>query len=392
MRGIVGAMLVAGVVAVAAAGAEGVVLTVGSAEGRPGQQVSVPVTLAAEGAAVLATQNQIAFTRQAFVAADDEGAPLCAVNPAIDKEATAFRFLPLECDPAVDCTSVRVFVLSFANLEPIADGATLYTCTIQIAADAPLGDYPLTIGELGASAAMGVLLPVTGTSGVVTVADEPQPVAEVRLGSATGAPGETVAIEARLALLDGAAEVVGVEANFSFTAEAPVAAKLSGAPDCTLDPDISMGVESFAFQPSGCTPGTDCTGVRALLFSLVNTDPLPDDALLFTCDVAIGADTAAGVYPLTAGTMVGGDGDGGALLLLGADGAVTVEVPPPPACPGDCDASGDVSINELLIGVNILLGSAAPSECLPVDGNGDGTVSVSELIQAVNVALGACPA
>ena len=390
MRGIVGAMLVAGVVAVAAAGAEGVVLTVGSAEGRPGQQVSVPVTLAAEGAAVLATQNQIAFTRQAFVAADDEGAPLCAVNPAIDKEATAFRFLPLECDPAVDCASVRIFVLSFANLEPIADGATLYTCTVQIAADAPLGDSPLTIGELGASAAMGVLLPVTGTSGVVTVASEPA--AEVRLGSAAGAPGETVAIEARLAVLDESAAVAGVDASFGFPAAAPVAAKPSGAPDCALDEDISSGVETFVFQPTGCTPGTDCSGVRALVLALDSEEPFADDALLFTCRLAIGAETAAGVYPLTAGEMLGSDPDGGALPLLGVDGAVTVELPPPPSCPGDCDASGDVSINELLIGVNILLGSAAPSECLPVDGDGDGTVSVSELIQAVNVALGACPA
>jgi hypothetical protein len=391
MRGTVGGLLAVVAVMAAASGAQGVVISVGSASGQMGDQVSVGVSLATEGAAVLATQNQIAFGRQAFIPAGAGGGPACVVNPAIEKEATAFRFLPLGCDPAVDCASVRVFVLSFSNLEPIDDGAMLYTCTVQIAAAAPLGEYPLTIGELGASAAMGVLLPVTGTSGAVTVAAEPEVVAEVRIGSATGAPGETVPIEARLALLDEAAEVVGVEANLTFTAAASVAATLSGAPDCTLDPDISMGVESFVFQPNGCTAGTDCTGVRALLFSLANTEPLPDDALLFTCDVAIGAATAAGVYPLTAGPMLGSDPDGGPLLLIGADGAVTVELPPPPACVGDCDGSGEVSVNELLIGVNILLGSTAVAQCPAMDVGADGSVSVSEIIAAVNVALGTCP-
>lgn len=390
MRGIVGAVLAAAVMAAGAAHA--VVIEVGSATGHPGGQVTIPVTLASEGGAVLATQNQIAFTRQAFIPAGADGAPDCTANPAIDKGATGFRFLPLGCDPAADCLSIRVFVLSFSNLEPIDDGAVLYSCTVQIAAGAPFGDYPLTVDELGASAAMGVLLPVTGTSGVVTAAEAPHPVAEVRIGSATGMPGAIVPVELRLAVLDEAAALAGVQADFTFEPATPVAARNNGTPDCVLGAAISQGVESFAFQPQGCTPGVDCSGVRAIVLSLSDDEPIPDGALLYTCNIAIGAAAAAGAYPLVAGPMLGSDLAAGPLLVLGIDGAVIVAEPPAPPCPGDCDGSGAVSINELLLGVNILLGNTPVEACTAVDGDASGTVTVSELIQAVNVALGACPA
>jgi hypothetical protein len=62
------------------------------------------------------------------------------------------------------------------------------------------------------------------------------------------------------------------------------------------------------------------------------------------------------------------------------------------ACTGDCNDNGAVSINELVLGVNIALGSSALSACPAFDADGLGTVSVSELVAAVNNALRACPA
>lgn len=386
-----GALLLGSVVTLTAGLARAVVIDVGSASGAPGALVSIDVGLATEGSAVLATQNRIDFARAAAVAARGDGGPDCAVNPAIDKNATAFRFLPLGCDPDADCTSVRVFVLAFDNLDPIADGSRLYSCNVRIAADAAAGAYPLANAEVGSSAAGGLLLPTTGTPGQVTVVAPP--VARVVIGSAQGEPGDTVQVGVTLALIDPAAEVAGVQADFAFDAATPVVATQSGQPDCTTNDEIGSGVQSFVFLPSGCTPGSDCAGVRAFVFSLDNVSPIPDGALLYTCAVAIGAAAPAGSYPLTAGDLLGSDPDGGALALLGVDGAVAVaEPPPPPACPGDCDGSGDVSINELLLGVNILVGSAAPGQCPAMDANADGTIAVNELIQAVNVALAACPA
>ncbi|MDX2170318.1 MAG: hypothetical protein SF182_24815 [Deltaproteobacteria bacterium] len=63
---------------------------------------------------------------------------------------------------------------------------------------------------------------------------------------------------------------------------------------------------------------------------------------------------------------------------------------PPAACPGDCNGDGEVTVNELISGVNIALGNAAPSSCPAFDRNSDGEVSINELIAAVNAALTGC--
>jgi hypothetical protein len=60
-------------------------------------------------------------------------------------------------------------------------------------------------------------------------------------------------------------------------------------------------------------------------------------------------------------------------------------------CPGDCDGSGRVTINELVLAVNIALGTTALSACAASDRNGDGQVSINELLAAVNAVLNGCP-
>jgi parallel beta-helix repeat protein len=61
-------------------------------------------------------------------------------------------------------------------------------------------------------------------------------------------------------------------------------------------------------------------------------------------------------------------------------------------CGGDCNGDGQVTINELLLAVNIALGSRPVGDCSSVDDNGDGQVQIGELIQAVNHALTGCTA
>ncbi len=77
---------------------------------------------------------------------------------------------------------------------------------------------------------------------------------------------------------------------------------------------------------------------------------------------------------------------GVALALLGAaPGRAT-------ACVGDCAGEGAVAINELVLGVNISLGSAPASACGAFDRNGDDAVSIDELVAGVNNATAGCPA
>lgn len=71
--------------------------------------------------------------------------------------------------------------------------------------------------------------------------------------------------------------------------------------------------------------------------------------------------------------------------------AAVASVRPAYACPGDCNGDGRVSINELILGVNIALGNAPLAQCPAFDGNASGSVEINELVRGVNAALGGCP-
>lgn len=60
------------------------------------------------------------------------------------------------------------------------------------------------------------------------------------------------------------------------------------------------------------------------------------------------------------------------------------------SCDGDCDGNGVVAVNELLVAVNIALGTAGAEACSAVDLNGDDQVTIDELLRAVSAALNGC--
>jgi hypothetical protein len=66
---------------------------------------------------------------------------------------------------------------------------------------------------------------------------------------------------------------------------------------------------------------------------------------------------------------------------------------PTPAglCPGDCDGSAAVTVDELLTVVNIVLGELAVQACPAGDVGVDGMVAVDDLLAAVNAAVHGCP-
>lgn len=59
-------------------------------------------------------------------------------------------------------------------------------------------------------------------------------------------------------------------------------------------------------------------------------------------------------------------------------------------CTGDCDRSDDVTVDEIVRGVNIALGSQAVSECEAFDRNLDQMVTVDEIVEAIQRALNGC--
>ena len=59
-------------------------------------------------------------------------------------------------------------------------------------------------------------------------------------------------------------------------------------------------------------------------------------------------------------------------------------------CAGSCNRDNEVTINELLIMVNIALGTVSPATCDAGDVNQDGEITVNEILVAVNNALDGC--
>jgi hypothetical protein len=60
-------------------------------------------------------------------------------------------------------------------------------------------------------------------------------------------------------------------------------------------------------------------------------------------------------------------------------------------CAGDCDGNGEVTIDELLRGVNIALQAASSDTCVAAEVFADGRVTVDDLVEAVDSALRGCP-
>lgn len=364
-------------------GAYAASISIGTVSGAPGDDVTVEVSLRTMGAAVLGTQNRIEFDRDTPVAALSDGSPDCAVNPAIHKNATGFRFHPLGCDPALDCQAVRVFVIALDNLTLIPDESVLYSCHIAITTAAALGSHVLRNGETSASAPGGILVVTTAIDGAVEVAE---PTVEIHIGTASGPAGDTATFAVTLTLLTlPPSKVVGVQNDVAFDPLTPIGADANGEPACTAN-----FPSTFTFVPVGCTPGLDCTGVRAVVQS--GDGVIPGGATLYSCQVAIDADAPIGHYPLVAGPTLTRERDAELLPALASDGAIDVSAPPAPVCVGDCDAGHSVTIDELLVGVNIATGHAPVSSCASFDVDQGGSVTINELVQAVLNALGACPA
>ena len=66
------------------------------------------------------------------------------------------------------------------------------------------------------------------------------------------------------------------------------------------------------------------------------------------------------------------------------------DIPVPQLCAGDCSLDGQVTIDEILVAVNMALGNSPASGCVPVDSNGDQQITVDEILRAVAAALNGC--
>jgi YVTN family beta-propeller protein len=214
----------------------------------------------------------------------------------------------------------------------------------------------------------------------------PPPVV-LSVGSVQAVPGSAVRVSVRLDTRGSS--VAGVQADLRFAAAVPVVSKLNGRPDCAVNSAIDKPTTMFAFLPAGCTPGDTCMQIRAVVVSADGVEPIADGATLFSCMLQSSSDAPVGTYPLSLSRVIASGPTGNSLPSTIVDGAVTLSAQRP--CLSDCDGSGTVGVDELILACRICLGQSPMDACAVADGDGDGEVMIDELMRAVNYALDACP-
>ena len=274
-------------------------------------------------------------------------------------------------------------VLSAPDGTPVPTGPGVNgAIVVTLASPTPTGTpTPTPTATLAPTATATATATVTATA-TQTVA----PAAVIDIGSATGAPNGRVGFD--VTLVTGGDVVVATQVDMTFDPSAAVDVTAEGRPDCAVNPEINKDATSFNFLPSGCTPGVTCDGVRALVLSLDNLDPIPDGATLFTCVAAIASTATIGSHPLVCSAAEASSGSGALIPIACNSGSVVVEQP----CVGDCNGDHQVSVDEVILGVNIILGEAALESCPALDVDHDHMLAINEVVQAVGNALNGCPA
>ena len=198
-------------------------------------------------------------------------------------------------------------------------------------------------------------------------------------------------------------------------------------PDCKMTDALAALNKSavFSFLPSGCTPGTDCTGIRAIVVAIDEnvSELIPDGTDLYTCKIGVTSGGPSGTVGNGFETLVCPDmntdpGSGCTETTETQNGCPAGQIcinqqcfeeaesstPPPPVlnnttceanqvrlCIGDCNLDRQVFGNEVTIAIQIVAGNQPIENCLAADGNNDGSVFGNEVTQAIVRLSNVCP-
>src|SRR5207247_2178651 len=153
--------------------------------------------------------------------------------------------------------------------------------------------------------------------------------------------------------------------------------------NCAGSGFVSLGHNISSDGSCELTAAGDLTDTDPKLGPLENNGGLTATQALLPASPAIDAGDDSGCPDTDqrgAPRPVDGNGDGIAACDIGA-----FELQPP--CVGDCGADGHVTIDELVLLVEIALSDADAASCRAGDVNADGRITVDEILRAVNAAL-----
>ena len=200
----------------------------------------------------------------------------------------------------------------------------------------------------------------------------------INIGNAVGAPGDTVQVTVSLDVTNAAVAATANDLTFSTQAF------LVDPAACRVNSSIGKSINASILSSDATN-----TALRVLVQSSQNSTPIPSGPL-YTCTFRIAAAALPRTYRLDNTFALATAPDGATISgVNGTHGAVTVSLIGR-ACSGDCNGDGSISIDELIVGVNIALGNRPADDCLSLDPNGDAAVTINELIAAVGNAVNGC--
>jgi hypothetical protein len=201
------------------------------------------------------------------------------------------------------------------------------------------------------------------------------------IGDAAGPPGAEVQVPLSLLNDDGEAVSAGVDIAFD---DADLIFTPPVASSCVIDDRLAS---THQLGGSVRSPGV----VNVEIFIQFAPPPLPalENGRLAVCTFSIRGDAQPGsMFPVGATNVLIGDDMGAEIPSQTDDGLVTVSEPV--GCLGDCSGDGAVTIEEVVTGVDVLLGPEPLAVCTALDRNSDGAATIEEIAASVANALNGC--
>ena len=157
---------------------------------------------------------------------------------------------------------------------------------------------------------------------------------------------------------------------------------------CSVNPSIRKSLIASVLLDDGST--------RTMrLFVQPDDDAEPiGDGTLYTCTFQILTSALPSTYRLLIDNPIAFSPAGTQFSsVTGSDGSITVTlvIPPPNRCAGDCNADGHTAVDEVLTLVNLALKEATGAVCPAGDVDRNSRVTVDDILAAVNAVFDGCP-
>lgn len=379
-------------------------LRIGSAEGIPGDEVTVTVGVDTDAAGpVLELFNELSWDALTPVRKLSNGEPDCFADIRVVPNFSSFTCID------ESCASLHAEVLSQG--QPLADGP-VYGCIFVIDPTTPPGEYPLRGGKAMWGDAERQPKEAFIEDGLIRVFNPTPtptptatPTAPVSVGiRANDAPRGSHA-ELELDFVDRTGRAI--DTGFDVVLEDVVFDLEMIGNQCQIDERLGNHLLTVVSLGNEDVP----LGFHRIRFNVVGVSQRPANipsGHLATCTVSVRSNAPLGSTPLDLQRVFANDSVSLIPGIVGIDGSLTVTtdettatptttptVTPTPMpllpCAGDCDKNGSINVYEVLLSIRVAQEQEEMASCESIDINRDGLATVDELVISVGNLIDGCP-